>query len=111
MAKDDKADETGLRFEVKGMSNNEMPDAKQLSEIFTVLSEHVPKLLDSVTKVLYGSQEGAKFGESVAAFYKVLKDSGMSSDQAFELTKVYMSNLSLGGMLGNIINGASRDKD
>lgn len=90
------------------MKNNDMPDAEQLRDIFTVLSEHVPKLLDSVTKVLYGAQEGTKFGESVAAFYKALRDAGMSNEQAFELTKDYMSNLSLGGMLKNVVSGASK---
>lgn len=93
------------------MTNDEMPDAEQLGQIFTVLSEQVPKLLDSVTKVLYGAQEGTKFGESVAAFYKALKDAGMSNDQAFELTKEYMSNLSIGGMLKNIVSGANKNED
>jgi len=45
------------------MSDNDMPDPEQLRQMFTVLSEQVPKLLDSVTKVLYGAQEGTKFGE------------------------------------------------
>jgi len=93
------------------MTDKEMPDAEQLGQIFAVLSEHVPKLLDSVTKVLYGAQEGTKFGESVAAFYKALNDAGMSKDQAFELTKEYMSNLSLGGMLKNIVGGASKQDE
>ncbi|OPX57632.1 MAG: hypothetical protein A4E29_01743 [Methanomassiliicoccales archaeon PtaB.Bin134] len=93
------------------MSNDDMPDAEQLRDIFGVLTESVPKLLDSVTKVLYGAQEGTKFGESVAAFYKALKDAGMSNEQAFELTKDYMSNLSLGGMLKNVVSGASKHED
>ena len=61
------------------MSDNDMPDPEQLRQMFAVLSEQVPKLLDSVTKVLYGAQEGTKFGESVAAFYKALRDAGMSN--------------------------------
>ncbi len=93
------------------MSNNDMPDAEQLKEIFGVLTDSVPKLLDSVTKVLYGAQEGTKFGESVAAFYKALRDAGMTNDQAFELTKDYMANLSLGGMLKNIVSGASKHEE
>lgn len=93
------------------MSDNDMPDPEQLRQMFVVLSEQVPKLLDSVTKVLYGAQEGTKFGESVAAFYKALRDAGMSNDQAFELTKDYMSNLSLGGMLKNIVGGAAHRDD
>ncbi|HIH77004.1 MAG TPA: hypothetical protein HA343_06810 [Methanomassiliicoccales archaeon] len=47
-----------------------MPDPERLGRMFTVLSEQVPKLPDSITKVLYGTQEGTKFGESVAALYK-----------------------------------------
>ena len=93
------------------MSNDEMPDAEQLRDIFGVLTDSVPKLLDSVTKVLYGAQEGTKFGESVAAFYKALRDAGMSNEQAFELTKDYMSNLSLGGMLKNVIGGSCKQDD
>ncbi|HNX47288.1 MAG TPA: hypothetical protein PLC39_03435 [Methanomassiliicoccales archaeon] len=93
------------------MSDNDMPDPEQLRQMFTVLTEQVPPLLDSITKVLYGAQEGTKFGESVAAFYKALRDAGMSNEQAFELTKDYMSNLSLGGMLKNIVSGASKDHD
>ncbi len=89
------------------MTKDDMPDAEQLKEIFGVLTESVPKLLDSVTKVLYGANEGTKFGESVAAFYKALKNAGMSNEQAFELTKDYMANLSLGGMLKNVVGGAS----
>jgi len=93
------------------MSDNDMPDPEQLRQMFAVLSEQVPKLLDSVTKVLYGAQEGTKFGESVAAVYKALRDAGMSNEQAFELTKDYMSNLSLGGMLKNIVGGAAHKDD
>ncbi len=37
---------------------SEMPDAQELREIFEVLSEHVPRLLEAVTKVLYNAQEG-----------------------------------------------------
>jgi hypothetical protein len=35
----------------------------------------------------------------------------MSNEQAFELTKDYMSNLSLGGMLKNIVGGAAQKHD
>ena len=47
----------------------------------------------------------------MAAFYKALRDAGMSSEQAYELTKDHMSNLSLGGMLKNIVGGATKDHD
>ena len=90
------------------MTNNErggVPDAEQMRQIFEVLTESVPELLDKITKVLYGAQEGEKFGVSVAAFYKALKDAGMTNDQAFALTKEYMNNISIGGILKNIVGG------
>jgi hypothetical protein len=86
--------------------NNEMPDPEELKQMFKVLSESVPELLDKITKVLYDAQGGEKFGSSVAAFFKTLKDAGMSNEQAFQLTKEYMSNMSLGGMLKGVVGGA-----
>jgi hypothetical protein len=84
---------------------DKMPDAEQLRQIFAVLSDAVPELLEKITKVLYGAQEGEKFGMSVAAFYKALVAAGMTKDQAFELTKEYMGNISLGGMMKNVFAG------
>ena len=88
--------------------NDKMPDPEQLRKIFEVLTTAVPDLLDKITKVLYGAQEGEKFGLSVAAFYKALRDAGMSNDQAFALTKEYMNNISVGGMLKNMVSGGAQ---
>lgn len=93
------------------MANNEMPDPEQLRQMFTVLTDAVPELLEKITKVLYGAQEGEKFGIAVASFYKALKEAGMTNEQAFALTKEYMNNVSLGGMLKNIVGGASHNDD
>ena len=84
---------------------NEMPDPEQLRQIFNVIGESIPELLDKVTKILYSAAEGERFGQSVAAFYKSLEEAGMSKDQAFTLTKEYMNSVSLGGMLKNIFSG------
>ena len=46
-----------------------------------------------------GEKESAEFGKAVANFYKALIDAGMTSDQAFRLTRDYMSNISLGNMM------------
>jgi hypothetical protein len=89
---------------------DEMPDPEQLRRIFDVIGESVPELLDKITKILYSAAEGERFGQSVAAFYKALVEAGMTKEQAFTLTKEYMSNVSLGGMLKNIFSGGlSRD--
>lgn len=78
---------------------DDMKDVKELKEVMEVISETVPDLLEKITKVLYDAQEGEKMGQAVAAFYKALVESGMSNEQAFGLTKEYMSSMSLGGMI------------
>ena len=74
--------------------------AEELKEMITVFAEKVPALLNSLTDVLYGKEQAAKYGQAVAGFYKALKDSGMTDEQAFELTKQYMSPMNLGGLIG-----------
>ena len=82
------------------MANDDMiHNVEDMRKLFEILTEQVPKLLESITKVLYGAQEGERFGQAVAAFYKSLKAAGMSNGEAFELTREYMSTLSLGGLL------------
>ena len=88
--------------ECEEMSDNDMPDAEELRKIMQTLSETVPGLLESLSKVLYGEKESAEFGKAVANFYKSLVDAGMSSDQAFRLTRDYMSNISLGNMMRGV---------
>jgi hypothetical protein len=88
------------------MTENQMPDAEELRKIMQTLSETVPGLLESLTRVIYGEKESADFGRAVANFYKTLVDAGMSSDQAFRLTRDYMSNISLGNMIRGATSGA-----
>lgn len=72
---------------------------QDLKEVMNVISEKIPALLNSLTESIYGKDASAKFGTAVANFYKTLKDSGMTDDQAFKLTEQYMSSLNLGGMI------------
>lgn len=76
-----------------------MPDPEKIKEILNVVSEKIPGLLKELSSVLYGTSQAKQFGIAVATFYKELKDSGMTDDQAFELTSQYMSTLNLGQMI------------
>ncbi len=80
-------------------------DVEKVKEMLQVVSEKIPALLNSLTDVLYGKDSAAKYGQAIAGFYKSLKDSGMTDQQAFELTKTYMSSLDLGGIVGKAIGG------
>jgi hypothetical protein len=83
----------------------EKESAEQVKEILEVVSEKIPALLNSLTDVLYGKESAAKYGQAIAGFYKSLKDSGMTDQQAFELTKTYMSSLDLAGIVGKTVGG------
>jgi hypothetical protein len=84
---------------------DQMPDAETLKEIMTVISQTVPELLGKITKVISDSQEGNKMGRSVASFYTTLVESGIPKDQAFQLTRNFMSSASLGGMITSMGGG------
>jgi len=73
-------------------------DPEQVKEIFAVFSEKLPALLNSLTDSIYGKDASAKFGTAVADFYRTLKESGMTDEQAFKLTEQYMASLNLGGL-------------
>lgn len=82
-----------------------MEDAQEIKEILDVVSEKVPKLLEEITDALFSPEKAEKFGETVAKFYKAMVDSGMSPDQAFELTQKFMDSSSPGGMISKAIGG------
>jgi hypothetical protein len=72
---------------------------EDFKEILNAFGEKIPALLNGLTDSIYGKEASAKFGSAVANFYKTLKDSGMTDEQAFKLTEQYMSSLNLGGMI------------
>jgi hypothetical protein len=82
------------------MNNHEsMPDPQKIKEILDIVSEKVPGLLREMSKLLYGPESAKNYAVSAATFYKELKEAGMTDEQAFELTRAYMSTLNLGGMI------------
>jgi hypothetical protein len=86
----------------------EKHDAEEVKEILEVVSEKIPALLNALTDVLYGKESAAKYGQAIAGFYKSLKDSGMTDQQAYELTKTYMSSLDLAGIIGKAVSGGGK---
>ena len=76
-----------------------IPDPEKIKEILDVVSEKIPGLLKELSQVLYGPKEAKQFGVAISTFYKELLDAGMTEEQAFELTRQYMSTLNLGNMV------------
>jgi len=80
------------------MGEHDMPDPEKIREILDVVADRVPGLLKELSSVLYGPEQAKNFGVAVAIFYKELKAAGMTDEQAFELTRQYMSTLNIGGV-------------
>ena len=79
-----------------------MPDPEKIKEILNIVADKVPGLLKELSGVLYSPEQAKQFGIAVATFYKELKDAGMTDEQAFELTRQYMSTLNIGGMFSKM---------
>lgn len=73
-------------------------NAEEVKKVIDVASEKIPELLNSLSDVLYGKDAAAKYAQAIASFYKTLRDSGMTDEQAFALTEQYMSSLNIGGI-------------
>jgi hypothetical protein len=87
------------------MSNHEgMPDPEKIKEILDVVSEKIPGLLKQLSELLYGPKSAKQYAEAAAIFYKELKNAGMTDEQAFELTRQYMSTLNLGNIMGKAMH-------
>src|SRR3989442_227157 len=88
-----------------------MMNADEVKELLEAFSEKIPSLLNSLTDAIYGKDASAKFGAAVADFYKTLKESGMTDEQAFRLTEQYMSSLNIGGMISDALRKRPQSED
>ncbi len=81
-----------------------MPDPEKIKEILEIVSDKVPGMLKELSEVLYGKEQAKNYGIAISTFYKELKEAGMTEEQAFELTRQYMSTLNVGKVFKNVSN-------
>ncbi len=86
-------------------------DAEKFKDILNVFSDKIPAILNSLTDSIYGKDASAKFGTAIANFYKTLKDSGMTDEQAYKLTEQYMSSLNLGGIIAKAVSHRNKGEE
>jgi len=89
-------------------------DAEEVKEILGAVSEHLPKIMDSIfgpikdlLNEVYDPEKAEKLGKNVAHFYKELVEAGMDPDKAFELTKEYMDSVNV---IKSIISAVMQSK-
>ncbi len=83
----------------------EKHDAQEVKEILQVVSTEIPKLLESISNMLYKTENAEALAKSISEFYKQMKAAGMDDKQAFEMTQQYMKSFSLGGIISSAIAG------
>lgn len=67
-------------------------DVEELRGVLSVVSEfleQLPAILDKVISSLTSKEMGERLGESVASFYKKLKESGIPEEQAREMAREF----------------------
>jgi hypothetical protein len=89
--------------------HDDMPDPEKIKEILDVVSEKIPGLLKELSGLLYSPDSAQRYAEAAAIFYKELKKAGMTEEQAYELTRQYLSTLNFGKMMGNIAKHHDKD--
>ncbi len=94
-----------------GREDDHIPDPEKIKEILDAVSDRVPDLLKQLSDVLYGTDQAKKFGRAAAVFYKELKDTGMSKDEIFELTRQYMATLNIGNVFGKFAKEHEREDE
>lgn len=82
-----------------------MTEAEEVKEILEAISAEIPKLLESISKIMYDAQNAENMGKSVAQFYKQLVEAGMDETKAAELAEKFMTSTSIGGIIGQALGG------
>ena len=93
------------------MSDNDhgMPDAQQLKEILNTVSTEIPKLIEAVSKGLLNAENATQMGKMIAQFYTELVKAGMTPDKAYQLTRDYMRNFSIAGIMSSAVEAGKKE--
>ena len=68
-------------------------DIEQVNELFDILDDRLPSILQTLKEVLYSEEAGRQLGKAVGAFYNELLASGIEQVAALEMTRDYMGGM------------------
>lgn len=80
------------QVEVKKMSDDDLKDIEELKKVLEVVGKEVPPLIGGILNSVLNKQNAEEYGKQVSEFYKELKNSGMSEENAVELTRRFMES-------------------
>jgi hypothetical protein len=90
---------------------NEKKEAEEVKEILGVVSKEIPALIKGIIGSIFSEEAGKDMGRAAAAFYKELKEGGMSEETAVEMTENYIGVFtSLGDVIKGAVSGRNKGK-
>jgi hypothetical protein len=75
------------------MRDYESHDAREVAEIFDVLSNVLPNMIKGILDTLFSPEAAANMGKAVAEFRKNLIEGGVPEDEATAMTRDYLGTL------------------
>ena len=72
---------------------NDIPKPEEISGIMAAVSKELPGLIKGLLDSFFSPKAAENMGQSVATFYKTLKDGGIPEEQALSMTKDYLGTL------------------
>jgi hypothetical protein len=97
--------------EEKERKKEEKEDVEELREVLSVVSKEVPALIKGIIASVFSEEAGRDMGKAAAAFYKQLKEAGMSEETAVKMTENYISVFtSLSDVMKRAVSGEKRVK-
>jgi hypothetical protein len=91
--------------------HTDVGDAEELKEVLSVVSAEVPALIKGIIGSVFSEEAGRDMGKAAAAFYKQLKEAGMSEETAVKMTENYVSVFtSLGDVMKRSVSGKGEFK-
>lgn len=74
------------------MAEVDIKDIEELKKVLEIVGEKVPPLISGLLNSVLNKQNAEDYAKQVSAFYKELKESGMSEENAMELTRSFMES-------------------
>lgn len=93
------------------MSEEDLKDIEELKKVLEVVGEKVPPLISELLNSVLNKQDAEDFAKQVSSFYTSLKQSGMSEENAMELTREFMASRDPMSLVKKILSGSDIGSD
>lgn len=89
------------------MTDDDVKDIEELKRVLEVVGKEVPSLVSGILNSVLNKQNAEEYAKQVGEFYKELKNSGMSEENAVELTRRFMESRDPASLVKKIIGDSN----